>query len=75
MLSINTEFSQDYEPQENIVLKYISSPITFAVSATSLYLKKQRLSQGWDWRFSKSMKSRFRNRYDGNYRVRIVITN
>jgi hypothetical protein len=57
ILSINKVFSQDYEPQENIVFTYTENNVTttFTVSATSQNYEQRGFLLGWHWRFAKRM--------------------
>jgi len=49
ILSINKVFSQDYEPQENIVFTFTENNVTttFTVSATSQNYEQQGFLLGW----------------------------
>jgi hypothetical protein len=57
ILSINKIFSQDYEPQENIVFTFTENNVTttFTVSATSQNYEQQGFLLGWHWRYAKRM--------------------
>jgi len=57
ILSINKVFSQDYEPQENIVFTFTENNVTttFTVSATSQNYEQQGFLLGWHWGLGQRM--------------------
>jgi hypothetical protein len=57
ILSINTVYSQDYEPQENIVFTFTDNNVTttFTVSATSQNYEQQGFLLGWHWGLGQRM--------------------